>query len=467
VLAFSSLGETKAPRDDPPGLLAVQEEKKEEPLPAPVKDSEWDARDLEGKWALYQSRFNGRESEVRAWRQYLVKRRDHAFLEMLVLYRDDSAERLEFVRGLADSGASQWVRAVVWLRHASPADHTESLAKVLLTQRAPALTLAWLEKYRAELPDDKRLIEEDYLFLKKQKLPAADISKLSPPLKPAEVFRHLDAPKVLADLNNQKRAEPGRVYGQQVLRAIQGVVGSPYYREPWFGKVRQLTRHPRLEVRQAAYLAFTHFAIHIDPKASPMDDFAAVANDPKEPRAAREAALLAFTYFPHPKVYLELHRLALEPAHPGWRAAISRLGDLGNDFTLAHLNKLDPGKLFAKEEQLLRTTREGLERWVRERKAEHLPAYARSWLEQAAWAELVKDPLREALTTWTRDFFASRGDSKMVDELEKLAREYTPRFPVPGGEGGLQRRVRGLARDILAARPKGQPPGRDRGERGA
>ena len=57
-------------------------------------------------------------------------------------------------------------------------------------------------------------------------------------------------------------------------------------------------------------------------------------DDAKETAAIRESALMAFSSISHPQVYVRLHELALETDHPAWPAAISRLNDLGDEFTL-------------------------------------------------------------------------------------------------------------------------------------
>ena len=57
----------------------------------------------------------------------------------------------------------------------------------------------------------------DYDFLKKKKYKLQDVSSALPPLKPADVLAHLDAPATLADFGDQKKVEQGKVYQHQVL----------------------------------------------------------------------------------------------------------------------------------------------------------------------------------------------------------------------------------------------------------
>jgi hypothetical protein len=341
-------------------------------------------------------------------------------------------------------------------------DHGETETAKLLVKHNPAKSLAWLDKYAAEAfisKDEKEIsrfgdrsnpLLHDLQVLKKKKVKAGDLGKALPPFQPSEVFRYLDAPKTLDDFGDRKRAEVDKVYVHQVLRAIKALVQSGRCREPWIGKLLQLTKHTDPEVRQAAFLAFADFGNELDPKNSPIDDFRKVMDDAKETAAIRESALMAFSSISHPQVYVRLHELALETDHPAWPAAISRLNDIGDEFTLEHLNRLDKTKLPAKNAAILEKTRGDLKKWVedpqRGRDVSHGSVARR--LERAAWAEYTKSPVQKTLTPWTKSFFVNQPDDAFVENLEKVQKEYEPTYSAPDPKA-LTHLVRALAMTIL------------------
>jgi hypothetical protein len=353
IVAFDSLGH--APPAETPVNAEQKDDKdtneppKEKPLKPPVTDAEWDARDLEGKWVLYQKLIRADEKNIKAFTPYLAERKDFDFLEVIALHQSLYQGGIAASWALAKADAPQWLRVAAWLRPVD-IDHGETETAKLLVKHNPAKSLAWLDKYAAEAfisKDEKETsrfgdrsnpLLHDLQVLKKKKVKAGDLGKALPPFQPSEVFRYLDAPKTLDDFGDRKRAEVDKVYVHQVLRAIKALVQSGRCREPWIGKLLQLTKHTDPEVRQAAFLAFADFGNELDPKNSPIDDFRKVMDDAKETAAIRESALMAFSSISHPQVYVRLHELALETDHPAWPAAISRLNDIGDEFTLEHLN---------------------------------------------------------------------------------------------------------------------------------
>jgi hypothetical protein len=189
-----------------------------------------------------------------------------------------------------------------------------------------------------------------------------------------------------------------------------------------------------------------------DPKLR--HEFYQVTSDPKEPPAVREAALMAYSYFRHPDVYLKLHVLALQTKHPAWSAAVSRLGEVGNDFTLQHLDRLPTARLTEKDKKLVFGTKAILADWVQRRNADYWQYLVPQWLEYAAWAEQAGDPLRKQLTPWTTRTLAASGGPSLDDKLKGLEGSYSPTFRLEGDPAMFAQRVRQLARDILAARGK-------------
>jgi hypothetical protein len=429
----------------------------------PVADADWNALDMEGKWVLYQKIARADENRAKAFPAYLAQRKEFDFLEMIALHRPLFEGGIAAAWALARADAPQWLRVAAWQRQ-TEIDHGESETSKLLVRHNPAKALAWLEKYAVDAVITKGETENPHFIgrpnpvpqalmaLQKMKVKAGTIGNALPPLQPGEVFRHLDAPKELADFGNRKRTEAGKVYVHQVLRAIKALVQSGRYREPWLGKALQLTRHTHPEVRQAALLAFADFGRWSDPKNSPVAEFRKVMDDPRETPAIREAALMAFSSYGHPQVYVRLHEVALETAHPAWQAAVSRLYDVGNEFTLDHLKRLDKTRLPAREAELLEKTLANLQKWVDD------PGRARvvslriveAYLERAGWAEQTRSPVRATLVPWTKSYFVNQPDTAFAKFLRQVRDEYEPSHPVPDA-AALTRLVRGLAREILAA----------------
>jgi hypothetical protein len=459
VLTFASLAA------DPEAALAVgpaaAPARQEQPGKLPVTDKEWDARDLEGKWALYQKIASADEKIIRAFSTHLAGRKDFAFLEMIALHRPLLFEGIDAAKALAKADAPQWLRVAAWLR-LSGIDHAEVETELLFTEHHPARAIAWLDRYAAEATlskgeqvNPRHPLQPDIfrslLRKLKKKYQPDKLGDALPPLEPAEVFRHLDAPKDLAQFGDRNKAEPGKVYVHQVQRAIKGFLQSGKYREPWLGKMLKLTRHPQPQVRQAAYLAFTQLEHALDPKNNPIEEFRRVMDDPKETPAIREGALMAFSYLRHPQVFVRLHELALEPANPVWRAAVSRLDSVGNEFTLKHLGRVGKAKLSDKDAAVLEETRKQLQRWADDpNRGPRLNAWsAVALLEYAAWAEAAKSPLAKTLGVWTLGYVVLHAGPTVVERLEQVQKEYQPEFVVPDAPAFTQR-VRRLAGDVLS-----------------
>src|SRR5262249_33542804 len=133
---------------------------------------------------------------------------------------------------LARADAPQWLGVIAWLRLME--DHGEVVTEEVLVKHDPTQALAWLEKYASDATlaqgekvnrfHDRNLeyLAQDVKNLRKKYQPGK-LGNALPPLQPAEVFRHLDAPAELAVFGDRKKAEPGKVYVHQVLRAIQGL----------------------------------------------------------------------------------------------------------------------------------------------------------------------------------------------------------------------------------------------------
>ena len=155
----------------------------------------------------------------------------------------------------------------------------------------------------------------------------------------------------------------------------------------------ELTRHRDARVRRAACLAFSH----VPSEQIPYREFLAVARSPAEDED-RRAALMAASFATVPEVWLLLHQLAKDPLDPTWPVAVSRLGDVGNGFTVAWLEAL-PLELGQRTE--IQSTLQMVRCREASRNPVELPLHAETCLRRAAWAETSKHPLAPRLAEWT------------------------------------------------------------------
>jgi len=389
-----------------------------EDTPTPVDIAEWERRDLEGRWVLLKDRLAAEPARGEAWVAFLASRRELELLEWLAIYGERASHSLDITGVLYRENAPQWLRVSAWLHQAVDSHSRESAEKVLLTRR-PGHVLAWLKKHPELVEGGMGSVYKKLVALSP---PPADISGALPPLDPRAVLAHLDAPPVVEDFGERKQSEPGKVYVHQVVRAIDGLVASVLRDKAWLEKLFALTGHSNHKVRQAAYLAYTSFPSELIPREA----FRAVVFQDAEPPAIREAALLAYSYAVHPKVYLDLHAIALEPRHAGWKAAVSRLGDVGDGFTLGLLEPALKEKAGASaslvDAELAR---------IRERVRGQGPAgVAHSLgvrLERAAWADVTCNLLEVHLVPWTLESVQKHArDAKVRAALEKIQSSFEP-----------------------------------------
>ncbi len=393
----------------PPGVFSDRSRRawfaqveKPEPIPIPIgfDAADWERRDLEGRWVLLTKRlFESPNSGLEPWARLLAERREFELLELVALYMPASFATSGVGKALADAGAPQWPRLALWTLPARDS-HDRDAARRKLLRDHPAEARAWLRKHADTIGDAAKRLRAD---LEKLELPEVDPERFLPPLDPEQVFAQLDAPAELAEFGDRLRAEPGKVYLHQVLRAIDGVIVAEQRGSDALVRLGRLTRHPDARVRRAALRAFSRLPGELVPHR----DFIAVMNDTEASAADRETALLAASQSTHPEVYLLLLRIAGDPAHPAWKAAVSRLGDRGDPFTLERLEAIQARKDLAPEaasflDEEIGVVRDAVVAW-HGRLDERLPYEAYRMLQRAAWAEVHEDPHAAALAAWTLD----------------------------------------------------------------
>jgi hypothetical protein len=459
---FESLGPDGAALPPGPGLpllfapLPVPAAEQEPVVRPKVSAEEWNARDMEGKWSLYLRSVAAEPITAKGWVQFLVEQKDYTFLEWIGLYRLGGFGSHGVGEALAAADAPQWMRLAVWM-HQDILGYGEATGATVIAAR-PGPALWWFDQYpEAAAADPAKASAEGLVQAPVAPVPAPH---LLPPLKAEDVLAHLtDPPADLVAFGGRERAEEGKVYEEQVVRAINGLLVSALKGEPWDSRLRALVRHPNATVRREALLAYTH---NLWP-APPAAEFGRVVADPKEPAGVREAALLALSYQDDPMVYATLLNLADDPAHPAWKAAVSRLGDIGDGFAIEHLSR--PRDLPATEAAVLKSTISRIAERVKDEsrllagdEGQYVATarlIVRKRLEATAYVDLACDPLEASLVPWT--IRMTREQAQEGPAVRAVLAEIRDGKVKPDAarSGALNDRVKAFAVTIL--KPEGAP----------
>ena len=387
----------------------------------PQNLAEWRAGDREARWVQLE-----RETLARGWRNaeaiaaFLEAEGEVELLEWLCLYPRTEGEFGRFSGVLAKLDAPQWARAVEWnLRDTD--SHTFQGAAAAFTVGRPAPSLDWLARYATSVhPKAKAALEE---LRAREGLVAEDSSRWLPPLAEDEALAHLVAPGEVLDFGNARFAAPGATYLHQVERELRAIAHQQLFHEPWLGRVLELTRHARPEVRSFAWIALGEAQRgRIAPSRLPDSALAAVIDDASEDPRVRRAAAMALSQRAewNPRAWSELHRLALEPAHAAWSVAVDRLRDVGDEMTIELLDELLPELPDDAAARLARSTVDAL----RARGAIARGSITRT-LERTAFVDLACTSLETRRKQWTQAQFAREAsDAGVKVELDELASTY-------------------------------------------
>lgn len=313
----------------------------DEQLPDPVSAADWSSRDLEGKWVLMDAALQKDPTTLSAWTGFLARGEEYQLLEWLAIYRPDAFHSGGVGTLLATADAAQWVRVAAWhCTGASRTGHGVQTANSLLYNHQPGIVERWLQSHRNEC-DNWDVLAPVLAELTRDKTPIATASeRYLEPLKEEDVYRYLTPPAQIADFGDAKNATEGVVYIHQVHRAIHAVTANGRRSRSVVDKVRDLTRSSVQSVRIHALLAFSQYAPDLS-GTEQFADFESMVDDENEPSEIREAALMGWSFHGHPSVTLKLYDVASDASHGAWKAAVSRLGDVGADYAIKLLGDLD------------------------------------------------------------------------------------------------------------------------------
>jgi hypothetical protein len=397
----------------------------------PVELAEWEARDVEGRWAALRASLDATNGGSEGtWIGFLAKRGEWDLLEWLAL----TSRNRTALGALETADAPAWLRVAAW--QVGGADsHSLETAKAALV-RHPALAASWLEAHPTALPAERKTLLEE---LRAKDATRVDVARYLPPHDP-EVL--------LADLRPAASIEETGV--ARVERAILVLAHSRLRGEPWSSRLAALLEHPHPRVRRAAALSYAHRPADENPRER-LDGLVEAADQPPD---VRVAALVGLSYSQDPAAYDRLLRVATDPAHVAWKGAVSRLGDLDDGFAPfawdRALAERQPGAGY------LAFAREQAGRIAERTKAHDAAAFAKRvpvLLERAAWVDLHCSPFEGDLVEWTTGAVKARAGEPPVREA--LTALTTPGdFPLDLA-GAVRERVRGYATDLLAAKAPG------------
>jgi hypothetical protein len=204
-----------------------------------------------------------------------------------------------------------------------------------------------------------------------------------------------------------------------------------------------------------AWLAFTR----APGQAIPMREAIAVIDDTSQPAAVRAAAVMAisFAQAEQPRAWAKLHEIARQPDHPGFPSAVSRLADIGEEFTLAHLRRVASIAGASPQAKLLgradRAAREPHRAGTRRARGEERASPPRA---HRLGRSRMRHPSRPSAARGRRTYLAARITNPEVRAIiEQIERSYEPAPGIDPYEGPTRQPRRRPARPRAAVREPG------------
>ncbi len=406
---------------------------------------EWRGAPPDERWTRYVREIQEDGALQDAFFGHLREEGQFEFLEEVVLYGRDAQSAL---RELTAADAPGWLRCAVWCLDRRSDSHTWESARSSLLERAD-LAFGWFEAHPPSSPEALRVQDE---LRAAGAVPRHDPRYL-PAYDRAFVLRALDPNGEVVSTLHRSPTGSGAWLGAalSIERALEGFSFLLEHPEPWREWVTRLTGDEVERVRLCAYRSLTRFR----PREIPVEHLWRDVGNAGLERTAREHALLAWSFGPDDEVYVRLHEIALDPDHPAWFAALSRLGDLGDEFTLDLLARLrevelSPPAAAHREAELGRIS-ERLSALAAQDPQRGKVDRLRRILTRVAWADLNCHRLEEDLRSWMQEILRAWSESpEVVAALRELATSFEPD---PDQEtatlfGDLRSRVRSYAREL-------------------
>jgi hypothetical protein len=415
----------------------------EEPL-APLDAKDWEARDFEGRWALFRAANPGHTNlETSPWGRFLVEHREWQVLTWIALTTDD----LFPLHALHEAKHPNWVAVAVWNMNAR--DSHVSLDGPAILKEQPALMRSWFALHPEAVVGAVAPFAKD-LAAQGTTRDDAGAAALAPPVSSAALLADLSPPPTVLAFGDRRRAEPDVRYVHQVERALDLLSRAGPRGPTWTARLAALLAHPVAALRLAAARACgSHHGDEV-----PLAALLARIDAPDESPAVRSAAVLALPAYELLAAHGKLLHVGSDPRHPAFTAAVSRLADLDEGFALELWKGLDlgpdgPSAFLAGARGQIAARLEA--RRGREVDLRIVPRM----LALVVHLRRQRDPLAARLTSWTLDTLVARkADGYVAASVEYTAREFDPADLAPhyAGDTRLRDEVRALARDVLARR---------------
>lgn len=368
----------------------------QQPVEPFVFPADWNERDLEGRWSVYRrdrDRNTADAERSKKWAQALRQREDFEFLEWIAIHEGwgDAGQ------SLVSADAPQWMRTALWNLANLDSHHRDEAKKAML--RAGARARGWFEKFPVAAQGRGELVLPQL-----QQYEPADPGNQLPPLDGVMLFLpYLDGGKVV-EFGDRKTAEKGVRYVHQVVRALGSLTVWGEIGPPEVGKVVRLMRHEHPQVVSAATTVLTTLPGDL----LPLDDLWRMTQEGDD--AARQRALLVFSYGTHPRAFFALHRAAVDSDVPLREVALRRLVEVGSSFTVWWLDQTAVPD-FPPEALTQRALWESMRGEVIDsiRKRPNFPrdaAEMQRWLEREVWGARNGEQLGALYAEWLRGLAA-------------------------------------------------------------
>lgn len=365
----------------------------------------WNKLQFESKWIYFISAIDKNPMSIPRWIDFLISNKEYKILEWYLISNRNGFDDYDLGLKLFEADAPNWISILCWIYINS--DEHMNMSKDKILKQKPELIKSWVDKHKISAPT---------LMPKLLNVSGgADVKKYSEPIDVNVVLKHLDCPDEVLVLKSEDKVLENKVYQHQVIRAINVLKGTKGI-ESHLPKLLKLTNHKNEDIAQNAFLAYTGIPSLLIPRA----EFLNVSKDINKSNKIREAAFMAFTFSDHPSVYAEIHQLASEPLDPCWRTAISRLGDLGDDFSLFYLKslldkfsaKLPKDKIDIYNVTLNRLKPQSEQKLTKEK------LYAT--LLNGAYIDLTCGPLENVYKNWLEDYLKKKS---IEDETKKMMKQ--------------------------------------------
>lgn len=371
---------------DQPRVRAPRRDDGVDVVPADVVA--WRALGVEVQWLRLVESLADSPDGWADWKEFLVREEAWQLLEWLAVSRPNGFASLGIGNALADADAPNWIRVAVWLMRNS-FGHGGDAAKQLLASRDPGLVLGWLRAHpELRVRDAVALLEGELNGANTEPKDAS--AQWDPITLNALVAPMMNTPLALPVLasDGTEQADPDTLYVHQVVRAINAFIvatGDQYFRDqlapdgvPWRHHYLNGVQHSHADIRQATFLGGTSLYGVI-----PFPTALSVVHLETEEDRVREAAMMCLSYIGgHPGIYAELIAVGVDYPHPAWKAAVSRLGDIGTEAAVEALRPLLVDQNISPDDRAFLQVN-----WnrLRTRLAKSNPTSFRELVEHAVW----------------------------------------------------------------------------------